>query len=121
MVAGPEFDELDGYILLSLKALYGLKSSGKRWAEIIHSMLKDMKSPPLKADPCIWLPSLECYEYIAAYVDDLCIEAESPSEIIDISMSKYNLKVKVDGKLSYHLGADYFEDLDGIFVSQPKK
>ena len=29
--------------------------------------------------------------------------------------------VKGDGKLTYHLGADYFEDPDGTFVSQPKK
>ena len=47
------------------------------------------------------------YEYIAVYVDDLCIAAESPSAMIDISKTKYHLKVKVDGKLSYHLGADY--------------
>ena len=31
-----EFQELEGYILIFLKALYGLKSSGKRWAEVIH-------------------------------------------------------------------------------------
>ena len=30
IVAGPEFQELEGYILIFLKALYGLKSSGKR-------------------------------------------------------------------------------------------
>ena len=35
--------------------------------------------------------------------------------------SKYHLKVKGDGKLTYHLGADDFEDPDGTFVSQPKK
>ena len=29
MVAGPEFQELEGYILIFLKALYGLKSSGR--------------------------------------------------------------------------------------------
>ena len=34
---------------------------------------------------------------------------------------KYHLKIKRDGKLTYHLGADYFEDPDGTFVSQPKK
>ena len=33
----------------------------------------------------------------------------------------YHLKVKGDGKLTYHLGADYFEDPDRTFVSQPKK
>ena len=38
IVAGPEFQELEGYILIFLKALYGLKSSGKRWAEVIHGI-----------------------------------------------------------------------------------
>ena len=55
-----------------LKALYGLKSSGKRWAEVIHGILRDMKVLPSKADPCIWLskaPNLRCYEYIAVSVD----------------------------------------------------
>ena len=73
IVAGPEFQELEGYILIFLKALYGLKSSGKRWAEVIHGILRDMKFLPSKADPCIWLrkaPNLRCYEYIAVYVDD---------------------------------------------------
>ena len=56
-----------------------------------------------------------------AYVDDICIAAESPGAITQIFKSKYHLKVKEDGKLTYHLGADYFEDPDGTFVSQPKK
>ena len=82
-----------------------------------------MKFTPSKADPCIWLrkaSNLRCYEYIAIYVDVLCIAAESPSTIIDIFKTKYNLKVKGDGKLSYHLGPDYFQYPDGTFVSQPK-
>ena len=106
--------------MIFLKALYGLKSSGKRWAEVIHSILKNMKFAPSKADPCIWLrkaPNLRSYEYITVYVDDLYIAAESPRAISGIFKTKYNLKVKGDGKLSYHLGADYFEDQDGTFVS----
>ena len=78
IVAGPEFQELEGYILIFLKALYGLKSSGKRWTEVIRGILRDMKVLPSKADPCIWLrkaPNLMCYEYIAVCVDDLCIAA----------------------------------------------
>ena len=122
--AGPESQELEGYILIFLKALYGLKSSGKRWAEVINGIFRDMKVLPSKADPCIWLrkaPNLRCYEYIAVYVNDLCIAAESPSAIIAIFKTKYHLKVKGAGKLNYHLGTDYFEDPDGTFVSQPRK
>ena len=47
------------------------------------------------------------------YVDDLCIAAQDLKEIINILKSKYNLKVKGDGPLTYHLGADYFQDPDG--------
>ena len=85
IVAGPEFQELEGYILIFLKVLYALKPSGKRWAEVIHGILRDMKFTHSKADPCIWLrkaPNLRCYEYIAVYVDGLGIVAESPSVII---------------------------------------
>ena len=79
---------------------------------------------PSRADQCIWLKKnikLNVYEYIAVYVDDLCIAAQDPKEIINILKSKYNLKVKGDGPLTFHLGADYFQDPDGTMVSQPKK
>ena len=55
------------------------------------------------------------------YVDDLCIAAQDPKEISNIRKSKYNLKVEGGGPLTYHLGADYFQDPDGTVVSQPKK
>ena len=80
IVAGPEFQELEGYVLIFIKTLYGLKSSGKRWAEVNHGILKHMKFTPSQANPCIWLrksPNLTSYEFIAVYVDDLCIAAES--------------------------------------------
>ena len=96
IVARPEFQELEGYILIFLKALYGLKSSGKRWAEVIHGILRDMKFLPSKADPCIWLRkacNLRSYEYIDVFVDDLFIAAESPSAIIQIFKTKYHFKV----------------------------
>ena len=49
IVAGPEFQELKGYILIFLKALYGLKSSDKMWAEVIRGILRDMRILPSKA------------------------------------------------------------------------
>ena len=79
---------------------------------------------PSRADQCIWLKKnnkLNLYENIAVYVDDLCIAAQDPKEIINILKSKYNLKVKGDGPLTYHLGADYFQDPDRTLISQPKK
>ena len=45
----------------------------------------------------------------------------NPKELIRILKSKYHLKVKGDGPLTYHLEADYFHDPDGTMVCQPKK
>ena len=71
---------------------------------------------PSTADPYIWLrknSKLNPYEYIAVYVDDLCIAAQNPKEFISILKSKYHLTVKGDGPLTYHLGGHYFHDSDG--------
>ena len=63
IVAGPMFQELEGYILIFLKALHGLNSSGKRWTEVIYGILRDMKFVPSKADPCIWLRAQESTQF----------------------------------------------------------
>ena len=103
---------------------YGLKSSGKRWAEALHDILKDMDFIPSRPGPCTWLRKilkLNLCEYIAVYIDDLCIAAQNPKELINILKSKYQLKVKGDGRLTYYKGADYYHNPDGTMVCQPKK
>ena len=39
IVTGPEFEELQGHILVTHKALYDLKSSGLRWSHRIHNIM----------------------------------------------------------------------------------
>ena len=50
IVAGPECEDWEGYIFTFSKALYGLKSSGKRWAETLHGIRIDMDFKPSRAD-----------------------------------------------------------------------
>ena len=79
---------------------------------------------PSQADPSMLLTKnskLNLYEYIAVYVDDLCVPAQNPEELINILKSNYQFEVKGDGPLTCHLGADYFHDPDGTMVCQPKK
>ena len=64
---------------------------------------------------------MECYEYIATYVNDLCIAAQDPGKIIQTLKEDYKLKVKGDGSLSHHLGTDYTRDKDKTLVCQPKR
>ena len=64
---------------------------------------------------------MKCYEYLATYIDDLCIAAQDPGKIIQTLKEDYKLKVKGDRPLSHHLGAHYTRDKDKTLVPQPKK
>ena len=52
-VVGPEFEELQGLILVIHKALYGLKSSCLRWSYRIQVIMLHLGFKPCKADPCV--------------------------------------------------------------------
>ena len=101
--AGPEFEELEGHILIIYKALYGLKSSGLRWSQKIHDIMLDMGFSPSKADPCVWLRKAKCatkYEYVAMYVDDLLIACDCASDFIHTLKRKHNLKITILGVIT---------------------
>ena len=51
IVSGPEFEELQGHILVIHNALYGLKSSGLRWSHRLHNIMLQLGFKPCKADP----------------------------------------------------------------------
>ena len=59
IVALPEFEELQGHILVIHKALYGLKSSSLRWSQRIHDIMLELNFRPCKADPCVWLREMK--------------------------------------------------------------
>ena len=79
IIAGPEFKELQGHLLIMIKALYGTRSGGARWHDRLFDIIQELKFKPSKADPDVWMrpePGGTCYEYIAVYVDDLAIAAK---------------------------------------------
>ena len=51
IVAGAEFEELQGHILVIHKTLYGLKSSGLRWSQRLYDIMLQLGFRPCKADP----------------------------------------------------------------------
>ena len=63
----------------------------------------------------------EVYDYIAVYVDDLEIAAVNCQEIVDTLTTKYHLKLKGNGTISYHLGMDFFRDSNGTLCMAPRK
>ena len=48
IIAGPEFEELEGRVLVVLKALCGLRTSGLRWHERLAECLRDAGFFPCK-------------------------------------------------------------------------
>jgi hypothetical protein len=98
IVAGPEFGDLEGHMLIIYKALYGLCSSGLCWHEHFSACLQDMGFFPCKAEPDIWMRRVDDhYEYVATYVDDLAVSSKDPKSITDTLMNKYNFKLKGTG------------------------
>ena len=124
IIAGPEFKELQGHLLIMIKALYGTRSGGARWHDRLFDILQELKFKPSKADPDAWMrpePGGTCYEYIAVYVDDLAIAAKDPQAFCNELKKKYNLKLKGVGPLEYHLGCTYKKDPDGTLAADPRR
>ena len=124
IIAGPEFKELQGHLLIMIKALYGTRSGGARWHDRLFDILQELKFKPSKADPDAWIrpePGGTCYEYIAVYVDDLAIAAKDPQAFCNELKKKYNLKLKSVGPLEYHLGCTYKKDPDGTLAADPRR
>ena len=113
IIAGPEFGDREGHILVIHKALYGLRSSGARWHETFADCLRDMGFLSCKAEPDIWMrPNGKIYEYIAVYVDDLAIVVHDPKTFVSMLEDKYKFKLKGTGKITHHLGMDFYRDED---------
>ena len=124
IIAGPEFKELQGHLLIMIKALYRTHSGGARWHDRLFDILQELKFKPSKADPDVWMrpaPGGTCYEYIAVYVDDLAIAAKDPQASCNELKKKYNLKLKGVGPLEYHLGCTYKKDPDGTLAADPRR
>ena len=124
IIAGPEFKELQGHLLIMIKALYGTRSWGARWHDRLFDILQELNFKPSKADPDVWMrpePGGTCYEYIAVYVDDLAIAAKDPQAFCNELKKKYNLKLKGVGPLEYHLGCTYKKDPDKTLAADPRR
>ena len=123
IIAGPEFGpELEGHLLIIVRALYGLKFSGVCWHNRLAAVLIDMGFFPCRMDPDVWMRDCgDHYEYIGTYVDDLAIASKDPQAILDCLINDYDFELKGVGPMEYHLGCDFFRDEDGALCQCPKK
>ena len=122
IIAGDEFGDRKGHLLVIVRAIYGLRSSGARWHDRFFDVLKEMGWTPCKLEKDVWLKRVgDHYEYIATYVDDLLIASKNPKAITDELMERFKFKLKGTGPLTFHLGCDYFRDEEGTLCVSPRK
>ena len=115
--AGRAFKHLEGQILIIVKALYGLRTSGARFHDRFADTLQEMGFMPCKNEPDLWMRDAEdCYEYICVYVDDLLAIMKEPDVFFKELTDTYGYKLKGVGEPTYHLGGNYSRDPDGTLV-----
>ena len=87
--AGPEFGKLEGHTMVVVKALHGLRASGKCWHDRLFEVLGGTGFTPSRAEPDTWMRAAgDHYEYIACYVDDLLIASKKPADITSALQAK---------------------------------
>jgi hypothetical protein len=112
-IAGPEFGPLEGRVLLVVRALYGLKTSGAMWHQKLAQNLRDLGFSPCPASYDLWLRDMgDHYEYIAVIVDDLLVFSRDPTRILETLKSNCGYKMSGVGVPEYYSGADVeFDDV----------
>jgi len=122
VIAGPEFGDREGHVLIMSKAPCGLHSSGLRWSERLADVLREMGFFTSKCEKDIWMRDKGDHcECIAVCVDDLLIASKDPDSIVKMLMETHQFKLKGTGPTEFHLGCDFFRDEEGVLCCAPKK
>jgi hypothetical protein len=127
---GAECGEDRGKILVVVRALYGLKSSGASWRQMMANTLIDMGFEESRGDPDVYMRKAadkdgnRCWEYLLCYVDDILAisfrarevvaevgrrfdikDLEEPSLYLGAQVGKTQLD---DGTAAWHMAADKY-------------
>ena len=109
--AGEEFGSEKGSIMIVVRALYGLKSSGAAFRAHLAERLYEMGFKPSKADPDVWMrPDVkedksEYYEYVLVYVDDCMAISMDAIGVLKEIQETFKLKGDKMEKPDMYLGA----------------
>ena len=109
--AGSEFGSESGKIMLVVRALYGLKSSGAAFRSLLAETLYDLGYTPSKADPDVWMrPAIKAngfkyYELVLCYVDDVLAISHDPMKTMNGVRRSFTLKGNKVEEPETYLGA----------------
>jgi hypothetical protein len=111
-LAGKAFGPVkEGKIVVIMRALYGLRSSGRAWRDHMAATLRDGGYSSCKADPDVWMhprtrpDGFKYWSYILVYTDDILIVDHEPKVVMDYLASHYTLKPSSIKEPDTYLGA----------------
>ena len=116
-IAGPEFGHHTGNTFVIEKALYGLCSSCLQFHECLSNVLQGFNFTCSHGDPDVWMhDAVDVWEYIIVTVDDIIVVMKDPKSFFEELQDpeKVGFKMNGVGSPTYHLGADFFHDDDGM-------
>ena len=95
----------EGNFLETIKALYGLPTSGNRWyAQLLHTS-REMGSNTTHFDPDVWIRGCGGgYDYNGTHTNDVLVVSVDPNYIFDKLNETYKIKDLSPPKV--HLGCD---------------
>ncbi len=108
-VAGKEFEPFghEGHMMLVVKALYGLRTSGAHFHELLCHRMEQLGFSLSKADSDIWMRDCGThYDYACTWVDDILYSGKEPQVFYD-ALRKVGFKLGDTKEPSYHLGGDF--------------
>jgi len=109
--AGKEFSSDKGCVMIIIRALYGLKTSGVAWRAAFSEKLTEMGYKSTKANPDVWIwesmksNGFRYYEILLVYVDDILCVSHQLEQTMDQIKELYHLKDESVGPPSRYLGA----------------
>ena len=111
-VGGKDTGEDEGKVLVVDRALYGLKSSGASWRNMLSKTIQEnFGFTPTRADndvyrwPAVDAEGFKYYEYILVYVDDILILSKEPNKWMERLQQVYEIKKESIGPPEAYLGA----------------
>jgi len=104
---GKEWEADSGKTVIIVKAMYGLRTSGRRFHLYVEKSMYDMGWKPSRGDRDVWMRYNEesgLYDYVGFYVDDLLCIGKDPEKVIE-ELKEY-FSFKIAGPPDRFLGMD---------------
>ena len=115
---------LDGKKMKVVRALYGMKTSGRAFRNMLSEFIQTLGFTPTRADPDVYRrPAMKpngdrYYEYFIAYVDDILAISLDASKIMDEVQKTFTFKNNEVGDPDIYLGSQIrpfeFKEVDPV-------